>query len=307
VWETSPNDTKIVEFPELWRAGLERTMAVKDQIFQSLGVNPSMIPQSTGKPKRNQAELAIEQQVDLLTTSDVVGAFEEGIATPLIQMIAEHDQQYRDEAITVRVYGEMGQQANMEMVEPLQLVSRYEYRWYGVEAARNAAQMQQRIGALNVFKEIPPQLYQGYKINLAPMMVLMAEDLFGPRIGPRVFEKIKEISTDPWTENEMLIHGFPVEIAPSDDDAEHIQVHMHVMTEHADVHGEAQKHIIKHQQQQMQKMMAQMQQGPMQGGKGGGPKPGASPGQPHAAKQPGGAIHKDQMASAGAVTMPRKT
>jgi hypothetical protein len=307
VWEVSPSDTEIVKFPELWENALNRTLAIKDQIFQTLGVNPSMIPQSTGKPKRNQAELAIEQQVDILTTADVVGAFEEGVATPLIQMIAEHDQQFRDEAVSVRVYGEMGLQANMEMVEPLQLGNRYEYRWYGVEAARNAAQMQQQISFLNVAKEIPPALYQGYKMNAAPMLVRAAENVFGPRVGPRIFEKIKEISTDPWTENEMLIHGLPVEIAPSDDDLEHIQTHMHVLQSHADVHGEAQKHIAKHQQQMQAKMMAQMQQAQPGGGGGAGPKPGASPGQARPAKQPPGAIHKDRMPAAGVVDFPRKT
>lgn len=310
VWEVDPKSTEIVEFPELWQNALQRALSIKDQIFQTLGVNPSMIPMTTGRPnaKRNQAELAIEQQVDILTTADVVGAFEESILTPLIQMIAEHDQQFRDEAVTVRVYGELGLQAVNEEVEPVQLGSRYEYRWFGVESARNASQMQQQISGLNVFKEIPPALYQGYKMNAAPMLVLMAENLFGPRVGPKVFEKIKEISTDPWVENELLIHGFEVELAPSDDDLEHIQVHMQVVENHADVHGKAQIHIQKHQQQMQAKMVAQMQQQQPGGpGQGAGPKPGAQVAAPRQNKQPGGAIAPDQMPRAGAVGMPRKT
>ena len=39
---------------------------------------------------------------------------------------------------------------------------------------------------------------------------------------------------------------------------------------------------------------------------GGGPAPGGQPAQPHAAKQPPGAVHKDQMGAAGATPMPRK-
>jgi hypothetical protein len=309
VWEVKPSSTEIVTFPELWQNALTRALAIKDQIFQTLGVNPSMIPMTTGRPtaKRNQAELAIEQQVDILTTADVVGNFEESIATPMIQMIAEHDQQFRDDAITVQVYGELGLQVLNEEVPPLQLGNRYEYRWFGVESARNAAQMQQQISGLNVFKEIPPNLYQGYKLNMAPLLVRVAEHLFGPRVGPRIFEKVKEISTDPWIENELLLHGFDVELAPSDDDMEHIQVHMHVVESHADTHGKAQAHIVKHQAQMQAKMVAQMQQMQPGGGGGAGPKPGGQVTQPRQGKGPPGGIPPDQMARAGAVGMPRKT
>lgn len=309
VWEVKPQSTEIVTFPQLWADSLGRAMAIKDQIFQSLGVNPSMIPQSTGgaAKKRNQAELAIEQQVDLLTTADVVTNFEDAILTPLIQVFAEYDQQFRDEAITIPVYGEMGERIKMEEVEPIQMGTRFEFRWFGVESARNAAQMQQQISGLNVIKTIPPQMYPDYTIDVAPMLVRMAESLFGPRVGPMVFKKKKVISTDPMAENELMIHGFDVETSPADDDLEHIKVHSLVIEAGADAEGKARAHIMKHQQQMQAKMVAQMQQMAPGGPQGGGPKAGGQVAPPRQGKGPSGSIPPDSMPAAGAVGMPRKT
>lgn len=313
VWETSPSDTEIVTFPELWKNGLDRAAAIKEQIFQTLNVNPSMIPQSTGgqAKKRNQAELATEQQVDILTTADVVTTFEEATATPLVQRFAEYDHQFRDEAITVKVYGEMGLRANMEKVEPIQLNERFEFRWFGVEAARNAAQMQQQIAWINVVKGLGPQTYPDYELNLAPLIVQGTENVFGPRLAPLVFKKKTLITVDPMIENDMLQHGFPVQTHPGDDDQQHMAVHMMLLQSGGDPHGNVQAHIQQHMQQMQAKAAAQMQPQQGQGGggggmPGGGPRPGAQPAPQRPAQQPAGAVHKDRMGAAGVVTMPRK-
>ncbi len=314
IWETSPRDTEFAKFPEMWKDALERVGALKDQIFQSLGVNPSMIPNSSGKPgaKRNQAEIAMEQQVDILTTADAVTRIEEGILTPLLQRFAEYDHQFRDEPLMIRMFGEMGQKAIMQDVEPIAMNRRLEFRWYGVEAARNAAQLQQQMGLLNILKEIPPQMYQGYRIDMGPMIAQAVENQFGPRLAPLTFISMKDdLGVDPQLENEMMEFGHDVPIHPGDNDAQHLQVHQQAMMA-GDPHGVVRVHMQKHMMQMQAKtamqQMQQMQQpgGPPQQG-GGGPQPGASPGQPHAVKGPPGQIHKDQMAGAGAVTMPRKT
>ncbi len=311
VWDTDPQSTQIVQFPDLWRSALDRAGAIKEQIFQTLGVNPAMVPQQTGgSKKRNQAEIANEQQVDILTTADAVTNLEEGILTPLVQRFAEYDHQYRDEAVTVRMYGDMGLRANMEEVEPIQLNERFEFRWYGVEAARNAAQMQQQIAWVNVVKGIPKEAYPDYDLDLAPMIVQGTENVFGPRLGALVFKRKKLVSVDPMVENDMLEHGFQVSTHPPDDDQAHIQAHMMVV-QAGDPHGTAREHIAKHQVQMQAKAMAAMQQqqsgasGGPPGGGGGGPQSGGQPAQPHAAKQPPGAIHRDQMPKAGATPMPR--
>lgn len=314
VWDTNPNDTQIVTFPELWKDGLERAMAIRDQIFQTLGVNPSMIPQQTGGArKRNQAELATEQQVDLLTTADAVTNIEVAILTPLIQRFAEYDHQFRDEEIVVRTYGEMGLRANMEVVEPIQLNERFEFRWFGVESARNAAQLQQQIAWLNVVKGIPPEQYKDYELDLSPMIVQGTENTFGPRTAPLIFKKRTLISVDPMQENDMMLEGFPVQVHPIDDDQQHMQAHM-IALQVGDPHQTLANHMAMHMQQLQMKTAAQQgqQSGQPQGGGGGGPggkgpRQGAQPMPPRGGQQPAGAIHKDQQARAGVVNMPRKT
>lgn len=306
VWETNPRDTQFAQFPELWKSAFERVAACKTQIYESLGVNPAMIAQNTGAGrKRNQAEIANEQQVDILTTADAVINVEETILTPLLQRFAEYDHQFREEAIRIRAFGEMGLRAQMEEIPPIQMNNRFSFRWFGVEAARNAQQIQQQIGAVNVIRGIPPQQYQGYRLDLAPLLVQLAENVFGPRLAPLVFISLKdELSVPPELENQMLNDGFEVMVHPGDNDAEHLQAHMADM-QSGDPSGQKRAHIIKHQAQMQQKAQAQQAmtaQGGMPGAPGGNgpgmagtPKPGASPGQPHAAKQPNGAIPQDQM------------
>ena len=308
MWETSPKDTQFAQFPELWKSALERVAAIKDQIFQSLGVNPSMMPQSSGQTgkKRNQAEIAMEQQVDILVTADMVTNVEEGILTPLLQRFAEYDHQFRDDALTIRMYGDMGKRATMQDVEPIQLNRRFEFRWLGVESARNAAMVQQQIGFLNVLRSIPPM--PGYRIDPAPAIVRIAENILGPVVGPLTIVSIKDdLSLDPMAENEMLEHGFDLNVHPADNDPQHLQAHMQAL-QMGDPHGTIRAHIQKHQVQMTMKTQAQQQQQMGGGGGGDGPKPGASPGQPHAAKGPPGQLHADRMPAAGGVVqMPRKT
>jgi hypothetical protein len=309
VWETSPNDTQFAKFPELWRDALERVEAIKSQVNQTLGVNPAMMPGSTGgTKKRNQAEIANEQQVDLLTTADAVTVVEEQILTPMLQRFAEYDHQFRDDEVWVQSFGEVGEKAIMEAVEPIQMNRRYEFRWFGVEAARNAAQMQQQIAGMNVIKGIPPQMYPGYTLQLAPMIVQMAENLFGPRLAPKIFVKVDQPSVDPQIENEMLEHGFDVTTHPGDDDMQHIQAHMELMRV-GDPHGNVRKHLMEHQHQLQAKAQQQQQQaqGPSAPSPGGQPPAqGAQPGAPGNVKGPPGMINPDQMSAAGAPGMPRK-
>ena len=308
VWETSPQSTQFAQFPELWRSAFERSSELKQQIFQTLGVNPAMIPNQKGKQKTNQAEIANEQQVDLLTTADAVTIIEEQILTPILQRFAAYDHQFRNDVLLVESFGEVGQKAIMQEIEPQQENKRYSFRWFGVEAARNAAQMQQQIAGLNVVKEIPPQLYSGYKLNLAPMMVQMFENLFGPRLAPQLFSEVNEPSVDPMIENHMLEHGFEVMVHPGDDDQQHMMVHMQIVQGGGDHHGTARKHLMLHQQQMMQKAAAQSQQaqgGPPQQG-GGGPAAGGQAGVQTNVKNPPGSINPDQMAAAGGIQSPRQ-
>src|SRR5262249_59732041 len=111
-----------------------------------------------------------EKKIDILTTADVVTVLEEGVLTPMLNLSLELDHQYRDREITVRQFGQMGLQAAMEEIPPVQMDKRYQFRWFGVEQARSAQQIQQQIAGMNVMRGIPPQQLSGYEVNLVPVI-----------------------------------------------------------------------------------------------------------------------------------------
>lgn len=324
IWETNPNDTQFAQFPELYKQAFEIVSSCRTEIFQTLSVTPAMMPQSSaGGSSNNQAEIAQEAAVDILSTADSVTVLEEGIFTPLLQWFAELDHQYRSRELTVRQYGPMGVRANMENIPPIQMNTRYEFRWFGVEAARNAQQTQQQIAALNVLRGIPPQEYAPYKLNWRPFISALVSDQFGARMGGEIFEDARsQLSQDPQAiENPMLLDGFDVPVHPLDDDAQHLAAHQPLMQQ-GDPTGMIRVHIAKHLAQQAMKTQQQMMQTGqgmpggqpagmpgIPGGAGpGGPQPapgvagtpriGAQPGIPRM-QQPPGAIHADRLKGNG--------
>lgn len=301
VWETSPNDTQFAKFPPLWQDALEIVAVCKNEIFQALSVNPAQLTGATNpKKKPTQAEIANEQQIDILTTADAVITTEEEILTPMLRFIIELDHQYRDKALRVREYGNSGIKQSMVAVDPIQLDKVYSFRWFGVEQARNAQMLQQQIGFVNVIKGVPPNMYPGYVINLGPMLSQAVENLFGPRIAPLTFVNDKDqLSVDPQIENQIMQEGHVMPVHPLDDHIEHIQkYHLPLAKQTGDPSGVIRVHIAAHmkaleQKQQQNAGVGGPQQGPQ--GNGGGPRPGASPGQPRGGQQPPGAIHQDRM------------
>ena len=280
IWQTNPNDTQFAKFPELWKSGLEIVAAIKAEMAQTLSVNPAMITQMT-KKKQNQAEVANELQLDVLTTADTVTVVEEGILTPMVGRFLELDHQYRDTKVTVRQYGVLGQMAAMQAVEPIQFDRRYQFRWFGVEAARSTQQVQQQIAAMNIIRGVPAQLYQGYKLNLAPLLVQLAENAFGPRLAPLIFEDLRaQLSHSPDEENGYLSQGLMMPVHPMDNHKEHMAAHMKAMKETSDPHGTIREHLMKHQIALMQQAAAQ-QEAMQPKGQPGAPG-GAGPGKPGA-------------------------
>lgn len=317
IWETSPKDTQFAQFPQLWEASFVVINACRTEIFQTLSVTPAMMPQSSsGGQKRNQAELATEAQVDILSVADAVTNLEEGIYTPLLQWFVDLDHQFRDKPMTVRQYGEMGVRANMETIKPVQMDKRYEFRWFGVEAARNAQQTQQQIATMNVLRGIPPQEYAPYKLNWRPFVSSLISDQFGARLGAAIFEDARsQLSQDPMLENKMLMEGFDIPAHPLDDDAQHLQMHQQLMQD-GDPSGMIRLHMMKHVAQmamKTQQQVAQTGQGMpgIPGGEGpGGPQPapgvagtpriGAQPAGPRPNGQgPAGMVHHDRLQGSG--------
>lgn len=292
VWETDPESTKFAEFPQLYQHAMQLIGAIKSEIFQTLSVNSAMIPQQTGvktNRKLNQAEIAQEQQVDILSTSEAVSNVEESVLNDMLDWFLWLDHQFRDDEIVVPAFGQMGMRARMQKIEPIQIDHRFFFSWFGVQAARDAAQIQQQIAAINVMRGIPPEMYRGRRLDLVPFIEHMAEAAFGPRLAPLIFQdEIEQLTIDVETENDLLTRGFEMEVHPLDNDQEHIKVHYEAMAD-GDPHGTKRAHIIKHQNaiqqkammqaqmmqaQQQQQMAAMMGQPGMPGGAGpGGPGP----------------------------------
>jgi hypothetical protein len=311
IWQTDPKSTQFAQFPQLWKDAFALVASAKTEILQLLSVSPAAMAQSTGGPakKRNQAEVAQEQQADILSTADVCTNLEDEILSPLLRWFVDLDHQYREDAITVRQYGQLGLRLGMETVPPLQSDRRFEFRWFGVEAARSAQMLQQQIAAMNVVKGIPPDQMKGYEINLVPIVSLLVENSFGSRLAPEIFRDIKsKFSIPPEEENQYLLGGLALPVHELDEDQQHMQVHVQAIEQsQGDPTGAIREHMFYHRLQMNKKLqmaqqsMATMQRG-VPGGPGGAgpgvagtPRPGAQPMPPRGGQQPPGAIHQDRM------------
>ncbi len=99
VWLCDPASTRFAEFPALWKDAFSLVGACKEQIFQSLGVNPAMIPQGNASKRPTQAQIAQEQQVALESSAGNVAVIQEGVPHR-----GDHSQKIRP----VRVAGDDG-------------------------------------------------------------------------------------------------------------------------------------------------------------------------------------------------------
>lgn len=303
VWECDPNSTQFAKFPDIWKSGFEIVASCKAQIMQTLSVSPAAITQSQSqKNKPSQADIAREQQVDILTTADAVTILEEGILSPVVNFMLELDHQHRRDKMLVRQFGDMGVRAKMERIGPVQMDKRWSLRWFGVEQARNQMQMQQQIAGIATIMKIPAQMYQGYRLNLVPVITHMVEGLFGPRLAPLIFvDQAKEVTLDAKLENEWLIEGTELAIHPMDPDPEHVQVHQQALQQTGDPNGVIRRHIARHMMQMQMKQQAALMQAAQQmmagGGEGGAH--GRAGAQPRGARGNGqqhpGAAHRDQI------------
>lgn len=315
VWECDPNSTTFAKFPELWRSGIEIVSACKQQIMQSLSVSPAAITQSTQqKSKPSQADVAREQQIDILTTADAVTILEEGILTPVVNFMVEIDHQFRHEPILIKQYGERGARMKMDWIPPIQLGNRLSYRWFGVEQARTQQQIQGQIAFANVLFQIPPDKYPGHRLDMVPLITHAVENIFGIRLAPLIFkDEREEMTIDPMMENEWMVQYFAdVTVHPMDDDKQHLQAHQQAMQQSGgDPTGVIRKHIARHTMQmnmkqqaalaqRVQQMMGQQQP---QGGK---PRSGAQNKAPRGGQQPPGMVNRDAAAaSSGGMPAPR--
>ncbi len=315
IWETSPKDTQFAQFPPLWEKGFELVNACKAEVSQTLNVSPAAITQGVGnqlKSKRNQAEIAQEQMIDILTTADSVTVVED-ILSQMLALFLELDHQYREDEVTVRAMGDTGRKANFEKIPPIQMDQKYQFKWYGVEQTRSAQQMQQQISFINVvtnMQQLGPDVFRGYKLNLQPFVTQGFENVFGPRLTPQIWETPQDQMPLPAAEeNHLLELGHEVETHPEDEDQQHIMIHKQAAQQLQQQGQQTRQHNIhiwmhmqqmkRKQQAQMQQMMGQPPGGQQQGGGQKKPQPQARPGaqnkMPRGGQGPAGMIPRDQM------------
>lgn len=307
VWQTNPNDTKFVEFPQLWKDALQFVEAAKSQIMQSFGLNPAMISMGGGQSKDTQAAIAQQQAVAIANIAEETQTLEDEIFTPLLQFYFELDQQFRDDEIAIPIYGEDAVAATREKVPALAWDDRYEFKWRGSEVVRSQQANQQMIAGLNILGKLGPTLPNGKKIDIAPIIETIVQNIYGPRLGARVIiDQRDQMSLPQALENQIMDSNMPAPVHPMDNDAQHIQETMASIQSAGDATGLKTLHLQAHQQQMQAKMQAQQMQmmGGAQGGPGGMPRPGAQPQMPRGGQNPPGAIHADQMQDPG--RMPRK-
>ena len=303
VWQTNPNDTKFVEFPQLWKDAIQFVAEARSQIVQAFGLNPSMISMGFLARQQTQAAIAQESLVAIANIVDEVMTLEDALFNPILQFYFELDQQFRDEELAVRVYGQPGIAAQMEKVPAFAWDDRYEFTWRGSQVSRSQQQNQQMISGLNILGKMGPMLPDGKRIDLTPIIETVVENIYGPRLGARILiDQRDQMTVNPQLENQIMAGNMSCEVHPQDNDPEHLQAHAQAAQETGDPTGQLKIHMQKHQAQMAAKQQQQMQQ--MQGQQGGGPKPGAQPQVPRGGQQPPGAVHNDQMQDP--TQMPRK-
>lgn len=337
IWDYNETPPNIIEFPDLGPRANARILAARQLIFQSMSVNPAMIPQQSGSgSKRNQAEVAMEQQVDLLTTAEGVEVTDAQL-TEMVERIVDMDHQYRDRALTIRQFGELGVAAEMVDIPPYRNRTQYSFQWVGAQQMKmNAAMAQNGTAFINTLRGMQDQLQKsGLELNLGGLLEIQASALFGPTIARSLLRDLRhELSLDPEIENQMIGEGHEVPVSVFDNDQLHLQSHAQAQQQDGDPHGTMRVHIQWHTRQMTQKMMAQqqqmMQQGaapglpgqpqqrpgaPPQGPQGmrppmgpriAGPQSGAQPAQPRIMKAPPGRIPQTALPRAGALVPPRR-
>ena len=312
IWLANPNTTRFVEMPALWQNSLQMMEAFKAQIMESLGLNPTMVPQG-GYKKPTQAEIAAQQQLAVESIEEEISILEGEILTPLLQWMYEMDVQFREKPLSIPTWGEKGMKVAMEEIPVFEEMGDFQFLWMASEEEKNVQKVQQQVSAMNILSNLPPQALDGKKIDLGPIVQNLVESVFGPSMGSRVLKSMQdELSVPPQIENQMMMALHPAAVHPMDNDVLHIQVHMQglqeAMPEGPEGNEEMGQLFQMHIQQHQAQLQAKQQPPPMAGPSGapprGMPRPGAQVTPLKGPQNPAGAIHQDRMKGPGVVPRP---
>jgi hypothetical protein len=301
VWSTSPNDTKVIEFPPLYQHALTLKNAIKGQIMESMEVNETMLGRPPAGKKSAQA-VGAQSQEAMATIGDVVKRFEFGVMNRIMEWFYDLDLQFRDDDLAVMIDGEHGVQSIIEKIPPQQVGHRYWFKWLGADKAMGAQNNQQLISWMNVLRGLPPQVLNGRRLDLGPMIDFLNEAICGPTMAQNVLiDERHKISIPAEMEIEFMVNNLPAFVSPLDNDVEHIREHQKGAQVTGDSTGKFRQHIQEHIQAIQKKQQQDPQKGTpgIPGGAGPGvagtPRPGAVPAGPRNGQQPPGAVNAQQM------------
>jgi hypothetical protein len=304
VWLTDPNKTKFAQFPALWKDAIGLCQAIKAQIMESLEVTEGMLPQQQ-KGRKNAAQMAAAAQQEQLVIVDYAKRYEETMLNPLLEDLFELDRQFRTKELVVATMGEVGTEKRLMEIPPQAWGERFFFRWCGTAYVMGMQRMQQMIAWMNVLRGVPPQLLNGRRLDVAPILEFGTEQIFGVDIAPKILIDERNLFTiDPEEENLMMHNGLDAAVHEADDDAKHIQAHQRGAVMTGDPVGKFRAHIMAHMQAMQAKLQKQMGAQQPQGAPGvpggagagvpGSPRMGAQPAQPRP-QQPPGMVHQDQI------------
>lgn len=307
VWSTNPNDTQIVQMPPLYQHALTIKQAIKGQIMESMEVNETMLGSPPSGSKSAQA-VGAQSAEAMATIGDVVKRFEFGVMNRILEWFYDLDLQFRDEDLAVMIDGEHGYQATIEKIPPQQVGHRYWFKWLGADKSMGAQNNQQLISWMNVLRGLPPNVLNGRKLDLGPMIDFLNEAICGPTMAQNVLvDERSRVSVPPDMENEFMVNNLPAFVSPLDDDIEHIREHQKGAQITGDPAGKFREHIQEHiaaiQKKQAEGQPQQKGYPGIPGSLGGGgppgvagtPRPGAVPEGPRNGQNPPGAINPEQM------------
>ena len=301
IWETSPQDTQFAAFPPLWKDAMAQSALIKQQIMESMDVNDIMLGKMPAG-RKNAQQVAAQQNEALATITDSVRLFQFRILDEILEWFFELDQQYRPADLVIENMGPMGVQAKLQKIPPQQLSQRYFFKWVGLDQVMGIQRVQQMLGFMNVLRGMPPNVMNGYKLDVTPIIEYAAGVILGAHIAPRVIaDQRHQLSLDPHIENEMLYNNIQLEPSVQDNHEQHIIVHQELARQTGDPHKTAVMHIMKHiAMMQVQALQAHGTPGSPPGGGfpgvAGTPRMGATPGAQRIMQGPPGQIHQDQMA-----------
>lgn len=306
VWPTDPNSTKFASFPQLWKDSIEMCQSIKAQIHESLDVNAMMMGQMP-KGRKNAGAMGAQQQEQSVSILDHAERFEEELLNPLMERFFEYDAQFRTDELTILTRGDIGVQAQMQQIPPQSWGERYQFMWSGTDYVLNMQMMQQQIATMNVLRGIPPQQLNGRKLDITPILEMLADNVFGSELSGKILvdDRVK-YSVPAEVEDEMMANGILTEIHEADDDVEHLTLHQVAAKMGGDPNGLLRSHMQEHMKSiQKKREMAMGAQQPQPGAPGipggagpgvaGTPRPGAQPQGPRLMQRPAGAIRPDAM------------